>query len=238
MNAALVHAEWANRVAAEYRSAALTAQLAHAWLRAGLDDAIARTALRIVSDELDHAALAHRCLIDLGGGDAPIPVAPAGLAHAAPDVLTELIDLVGRNFCLGETFAVPLFAAMRSGTTHPAVRPTLDRILRDEAIHRQFGWDALDALRAVEPDRVCAHLTAALPSWIAAFRDAYAPMAAGLPVGDAERAVGLLPLAAYRDAFEACLRDDVAPRFLRRGIAIAAVDQSETATSGMPCSNA
>ncbi|MEZ4237604.1 MAG: hypothetical protein R3F59_15940 [Myxococcota bacterium] len=51
-----------------------------------------------------------------------------------------------RDFCLGETPAVPLFRAMQARAAHPAVAPVLRRILADEAVHRAFGWEALDWL--------------------------------------------------------------------------------------------
>ena len=63
-----------------------------------------------------------------------------------------LVDAVVASFCLGETFAVPLFNAMREHTTFPLAKRVLERVLRDEAIHRQFGWDALDALLEIDAD--------------------------------------------------------------------------------------
>ena len=49
-----VHVEWANRVRAEYTSAALAAQALHWGIQCGLPDGLLRTAIRIVGDELDH----------------------------------------------------------------------------------------------------------------------------------------------------------------------------------------
>ena len=70
----------------------------------------------------------------------------------APDgPLAALVDTILHAFCLGETFAVPLFAAMRPATTQPTAAAALQRILRDEATHRAFGWDTLDALLELDP---------------------------------------------------------------------------------------
>ena len=49
-------------------------------------------------------------------------------------------------FCLGETVAVPLFSHLRERCTESLPRAALDRILRDEVRHRDFGWDLLDWL--------------------------------------------------------------------------------------------
>jgi hypothetical protein len=177
-------------------------------------------ALSIVRDELDHAALAHACLVELGGADVPVPLDVAALAEPPTDgVLGGLVDSVVKNFCLGETFAVPLFDAMRRNATHPAVRPVITRVLQDEAIHRQFGWDALDELLGRDPG-VAARITARLPGWIEAFREAYAPDAVGEPLGDEERAAGLLELERYREVFWTTLRGDVARKLERRGLAL------------------
>lgn len=214
-----VWAEWRNRVAAEYRSAAMTAAVLHGAIAAGFPPELLHTALRIVRDELDHAELSHQCLTALGGPDAPIPLSAATLwPTAAADPLGDLVDRVVRDFCLGETFAVPLFDAMRRHATHPAVVPVVVRVLQDEAIHRQFGWDALDVLLSLDPARVRPRVQASVPALLAAFRDAYAPDGSADPLTDEERSAGLLDLDDYRRCFGETLRDDVVPRFARRGI--------------------
>lgn len=213
-----VRQEWAQRVAAEYRSAALTAQVLHWSIQAGVPEPLLHVALRVVRDELDHAQLSHECLRAFGGDDAPVPLDAAAMAApGTAGVLGGLVDSVVVNFCLGETFAVPLFDAMRRGTTHPAAQPVLLRILRDEAAHRQFGWDLLDELLARIPG-VDARVAALLPSALAGFRRAYAPQDDGPALLPEERACGLLEHREYRDLHERTLADDVLPRFARRGI--------------------
>jgi len=44
---------------------------------------------------------------------------------------------------------VPLFGHLRAPCTEPVARAALDRILRDEVRHRDFGWDLLDWLVTV-----------------------------------------------------------------------------------------
>ena len=217
-----VRREWRNRVAAEYRSAALTAELLHWMIQAGLDDELHRTAIRIVGDELDHATLSHEAYLAFGGGDEPMPVELSTLSspRAPEGLLVSLLDSITRNFCLGETLAVPLFAAIREGTTHPSARPALDRILRDESVHRAFGWAALDALMAIDADAVRQRVESQLPAWLAGFERAYADGREAPPLRPEERAAGLLDLVDYERIFHQTVDGTIRSRFADRGIAL------------------
>ncbi len=222
----LVLQEWRNRVAAEYRSAALAAQILHWMIQAGFPDELLDTALRIVRDELDHAALSHDCLRAVGGEDEPVPLDVNALQHPPSDegVLAQLVDGIGRSFCLGETFAVPLFDAMRRETVHPAALPSLERILRDEAVHRAFGWQALDVLLEMDPDGVRARLEQKLPGWLDGFAKAYASGREAVPLSPEERALGLLDGATYAEVHDRCLRQDIGPRLAARGLRLPGED--------------
>ena len=190
-----------------------------AWsITAGLPAPLLHTAARIVRDELDHAALAHAALVALGGADTPVDLSADRLhVPAGKGLLADLSRAVLRDFCLGETLAVPYFAEMRRRATHPAVAPVLDRVLADEAAHRAFGWDALDALIALDPG-VRPWTEARLPALRATFAAYEAPPDA-LPLTDAERACGLLDNAEYGALFARTWAEDIAPRFARRDIA-------------------
>lgn len=215
-----VHREWANRVAAEYTSATYAAQALHRAIQLGLPDTTHRTAMRIVGDELDHARLSHECLVALGGSASPIPLelGRLELPRSEDGPVADLLDNIVRNFCLGETFAVPLFDRMRRTATHPAVQPALTRILRDEATHRAFGWTTLDQLLAVDADGVRARVNERLPGWLAAFWRAYGDLPDTDDLSDDERAMGLLPLRAYAEVHEQTVRGELIPRFAQRGI--------------------
>ena len=214
-----VLSEWRRRVAAEYRSAALAAQVSHWMIQCGLDEALIHTALRIVRDELDHASLAHDCLVAMGGEDTPSPVEIGHLAEPAQaGVLPDLVTSITRNFCLGETLAVPLFGAMRRHTTHPEARSVLTRILKDESIHRAFGWDALDALLRLDADGVRQRVSAQLPDLIAGFERSYAGAPGDGRLLDSERAAGLISLSEYAQVFWDTLEGDIRRRFETRGI--------------------
>ena len=213
-----VHDEWARRVAAEYGSAAIAAQVLTWGIQAGLPPALLHTAARIVRDELDHAAIAHACLSDLGGADTPIHLAPEYLTvPQGSGLVADLTRAVVRNFCIGETLAVPYFAAMRKSCTHPEAAAALERILADEAVHRAFGWDALDALIDLDP-AVAPFVTAALPELRATFAGYAAPPDAP-PLTQDERGCGLIDHADYAALFAEVWDNDIAARFARRGIA-------------------
>lgn len=214
-----VHAEWARRVAAEYTSAGVAAQVLAWGIAAGLPAPLLHTATRIVRDELDHAELSHGCLVALGGADAPVDLRPERLVvRPAEGLLPDLARLVVRDFCLGETLAVPLFAEMRRRAAVFAASRVLDRILADEAVHRAFGWEALDALLALDP-ALAAWVTARLPELRASFAGYQDPP--GAPeLTDAERGCGLLDNAEYGAIFAQAWAEDIAPRFARRGIRV------------------
>lgn len=215
-----ITSEWRNRVAAEYRSAALTAQVVHWMIVAAFPEDLVHAGLRIVADELEHARLSHECLLALGGDDDDAAVLDARRLSepAGQGILAALLDSVVRNFCLGETLAVPLFSAMRRQTTHPAAGPVLTRVLQDEARHRSFGWQALDELLEREPDGVRARVGALLPGFLDDLRALYAPGGTSEPLTDDERAAGLLDLDTYREVFWTTVRTDLARRFERRGV--------------------
>ena len=214
--------EWSRRVQAEYRSAATTARVLHWMIQCGLPRPLIDRAQRIVADELDHAALCHACAVAIG---APAEAVDLELSELSPPdasdgPLASLVDTILHAFCLGETFAVPLFAAMRPATTQPEAAAALTRILRDEAVHRAFGWEVLDALLALDPPGVRGRVDARLPGALRAYADAYGTVPDGPALSVAERAAGLLPAAAYRAAHDGALESDIRPRLARRGIGL------------------
>ncbi|MCO4745470.1 MAG: ferritin-like domain-containing protein [Proteobacteria bacterium] len=215
-----VFAEWQNRVRAEYRSAAITAGVLHRSIAVGIPRELLDKGQRIVADELDHAELSHACLVALGGPDEPPMLDVAQLQPSTDEdgVLAGLVDAIVQSFCLGETFAVPLFAAMREGCSHPAVEPMITRVLRDETVHRQFGWDMLDVLLAIDEHGVRDRAAARLPRFIQGYRRAYGEPPAAPEVTATERSMGLIPAAVYKDVFHDTLESTITPWFARRGI--------------------
>jgi hypothetical protein len=180
--------------------------------------ALIQTGQRIVNDELDHAEISHGVWRDLGG-EGEVNVDITRLTPPAGPPLLLLAEDVLRAFCVGETVAVPLFHAMREGAEHPRVVSALERILRDEAVHRAFGWDALEALVALDPDGVPPFMARHLPDALTSCRRAYVvPHDHQTRLTPEERAAGLIDLHEYAQIVEVCIAESVLPRFARLGI--------------------
>jgi len=209
-------AEWQRRVAAEYGSAALSAQVLTWSIQVGLGPKLLETAIRVVCDELDHARISHEVVVALGGDPAPVAVPAAPPQLAADGVLAALVEAVVTSFCLGESMAVPLFARMRARCAHPVVRPALDRILEDEAVHRAFGWSALDALLALDP-AVGPFVEARLPAWVGRYGGYFDPPPAP-PLDEEGRGLGLLDHEEYAQIARLAWEEDLRHRFGARGI--------------------
>lgn len=211
--------EWRARVQAEYRSAAITARVVHSMIQTGLPHELIGAGLDVVRDELHHAELSREALVAFGGADTlpTINAASLDISTRSEGILATLLDAVIRNFCLGETLAVPLFHAMYEGTRHPAARVVIEQVLRDEANHRAFGWTLMDALIEAHAG-VIPWVTEQLPSHASAFKHAYAQSTATIGLTAEERAAGLIEPADYHRVFWAAWHDDIAPRFAKRGI--------------------
>ncbi len=220
---ARVQDEWHRRIEEEYRSAALANHLTLWLVQIGASPGLIERGLRITKDELAHATLSHRTYGAAGGTRAPAIVRDTlQLARRPAEPLEHDVTRVAlRTFCLGETVAVPLFKVLREECTVPVARKTLDRVLRDEVRHRDFGWLLLDwlfelpmapALRAIAVRE--------LPVGFAQLRRGYAPESVRTEdqMDSADRAWGLMPPAAYARVVERALGRDWIPRFERRGI--------------------
>ena len=223
-----VRAEWGRRVEAEYRSAAITQHLTLWLIQIGASPDLIAAGLAIVADELEHARLSHRVLVAAGGQGAPIGVRrdDLGLVRREGEPLEhDVARAAVEVFCLHETVAVPLFAGLRAGCRVPVARRALDRVLRDEVRHRDFGWTLLGALLDGPLGAALGALVAAeLPAMMRGVVAHYvAGGAAGAPdLDDDEVAWGLMPGPAYARIAERTARKDYLPRFARHGLDAAA----------------
>ncbi|MBX3188866.1 MAG: ferritin-like domain-containing protein [Labilithrix sp.] len=218
-----VRAEWLRRVEAEYRSAAITQHLTLWLIQIGASPDLVRAGMRIAADEIDHAEMSHRVHVAAGGEGIPrlVRESLALTRHDDEPLEHDVARVAVEIFCLGETVAVPLFKELRAGCSVPIARRALDRILRDEVRHRDFGWALLGWL--VEHPMAAelrALVARELPRWFARLRQSYAPPPKrGEPaLGPAERAWGLMPISHYRAAVDKALARDWEPRFGRFGI--------------------
>jgi hypothetical protein len=217
-----VRAEWRRRIEAEYRSAAVTHHLTLWLIQIGASPDLIHDGLRIVKDELAHARLSQRAYAAAGGRDMPA-IARETLSLRLGD--SEPLELaVTRHgveiFCLGETVAVPLFKVLREGCTVPTARAALDRVLRDEVRHRDFGWTLLAHLLELPfAPAVRELVTRDLHLMLAKVRRSYAPdggsRRAEIPAND--RAWGLMPVARYAEILERTVERDYVPRFGAHG---------------------
>lgn len=218
---AAVRQEWFRRIGAEYGSAAQFHHLTLWLIQLGAPPEVLETGLRVVADELTHAELSAEVHADAGGEGAPqlvqeqLSLVRRPKLSLAEDVLLHAVDLS----CLGETVAVRLFSRMREGAQVASAKRALDRILRDEVVHRDFGWTIAEWLLA-GPDagRLRKRLQANLPAMLEGVQRNYGDV--GAPVADADgtfesadRRWGLIPRAEYVEAVSETIARDYAPRF-------------------------
>jgi len=226
-----VRDEWERRIEAEYRSAAITQNLVLWLIQMGASPDLVHDGLRIVGDEMDHAELSHAVFVEAGGEGPPrIDRGQLGLPRSDGPVEGDVLRYGVQIFCLGETVAVPLFKHLRQGCTVPVAREALDRILRDEVRHRDFGWALLDWFLDqphLEP-MVVAQVTGQLAGMFAGLEASYgAGQRAGSDgnsggdsgaMASEVRAWGLAPPAEYRAILAETFDREWSPRFQARGI--------------------
>jgi hypothetical protein len=217
-----VRGEWLRRVEAEYRSTAIVQHLGLWLLQIGASPDLITLAFRISKDELAHADLSHRAYVAAGGDGAPkiVQETLSLVRHEGEPLEVDVARVAVDVFCLGETVAVPLFAKLRSTCTVPAARRVLDRVLRDEVRHRDFGWLLLDFLleHPLAP-LLRQTIEAELPSYFTRVRQTYAPPGAELlkRIPERDRAWGLMAPATYGEVMRRTLERDWVPRFGKRG---------------------
>lgn len=217
-DAAVVQREWQRRVEAEYRSAVTTHTLALWLLQQLAPFELVRMALRIVDDELVHAELSQVTYLAAGGVE-PLQLSRETLGFPSPPPaqrLDAILQCALRSFCLGETVAVRLFARLRSQCEQPRAKAALDRILKDEVSHRDFGWTLLEWLLSGEQGEVLRQRSQALlPQMFADLRKSYAfeTLACDAPAQPAHRHWGLMPLPDYAAALLETYEKDYTPLF-------------------------
>lgn len=212
-----VRRQWAARVHAEYSSAAYTQHLTLWLVQLAVSPDLIRAGLAITDDELTHAELGYAVCCAAGAPEMlqlqrealALPSGEGTLEH-------DLVRACLRSFCIGETLAVPLFAAMREGCSVAVARAGLDRILRDEVRHRDFGWALLETLMATHEPIVRAVVDAELVGMLAERRRACEQLVARNDprMTEDELAWGLLDAGAYLGLFERSLERDIRPRLL------------------------
>jgi hypothetical protein len=132
-----------------------------------------------------------------------------------------VVSAIVRVFCLGETVAVRLFSNLRRGATVPVARRALDRVLKDEVRHRDFGWLTLEwLLERPDADELRELVRASLPQWVRELeRDYGDDLDGGIQaVTDVERSWGVAPWREYAAILHRTYQRDYKPRFASVGI--------------------
>jgi len=209
-------------VEAEYGSATVTQHLTLWLMQIAASPDLIKSGLRIAWDEMMHAKLSHETYLAAGGERPPeLTRERLGLRRTESDPLEYDVTRIALNsFCIGETVAVPLFKNLRQHCTVPVARKVLDRVLRDEVRHRDFGWAMLGwLLETPMGDELRRVAIAALPRCFSQIRNAYGDSIRHLDkIPDADRAWGLMPPAEYAATVERTYGRDWLPRFKKLGI--------------------
>jgi len=183
--------------------------------------------LRIVGDEMVHAETSHAVFREAGGEGAPNLARETLALRRSGDALEfDVLRACVEVYCLGETVAVRLFKRLRARCTVSVARRALDRVLRDEVRHRDFGWTLLEWLLSTPTEReLRGVLRAELPAMFDRLRRSYGVKSTnGVVVSecveafdDADRSWGLMPLADYVEAVGETFERDYVPRFASLG---------------------
>jgi hypothetical protein len=132
---------WTNGVFTEYASAAAFAAMAGAFLECGAPIDLSAAAADIVVDEIDHAEIASRLLMELGGA---VPY-HADLALVSPSTtpgvspIVRAAEIAITTSCVGEALSVSALSRSRALTDDSLVGSVLDRLLSDEGPHARVG---------------------------------------------------------------------------------------------------
>ncbi len=209
---------------AEYTSAAIAQHVCLWLIQIGAPPDLIRDGLRVVADELAHSELSAAVAETAGGVTAAAVIDPATLALPGEDPATALVSVIVRFFCIGETVAVPLFRMLRQRCSVAVARRALDRVMRDEARHRQFGWDVLDWVLLTGRQTDVSELIAShIPGMLSDVLTAYAAGGGGelsVELLNAEViAWGLAPPCDYARTVSSAIDSDVVPRLAARGLA-------------------
>lgn len=194
---------WQHQVLAEYASASMTAHFTHWLIQLGAPLELIRQALTIAQDEVTHAEVCHQVAVSLGS-DQPLDTASAQMSFAAPftDPRKNCCAALLNFYCLGETAAVPLFAAMRKDTTERLPLRAYERIIEDEPRHATFGWLALAWVDEVWSE-ARAWLQELFPLALERMAEQYYCESEYQPIlSTTEREWGMLPRLTYTHLFE------------------------------------
>ncbi len=217
--AALLEARkvWTNGAFTEYASAAAFTTIAGAFMECGAPIDLSAAAADFAVDELTHAELAARLLMELGGA-VPYEVDLARLAplSTAATPLGRAAELVLKVASVGEALSVPILAASLRAADQPLTRAVLDKLVRDEGPHARIGdwffdWAGerlTDADRSALADVALDAIAVYAPLWQREPCDSCQPAAA----------FGGIPREVYRRTMIESVQHRIAAPLARHGI--------------------
>lgn len=221
--AALLEARkvWTNGAFTEYASAAAFSTIAGALMECGAPIDLSASAADFAVDELSHAELASRLVMELGGA-VPYEVDLARLSPLSPasTPLLRAAELVVKVSGVGEALSVPILAASLRAADQPLTRAVLERLVRDEAPHARLSEWFLDwaAERLTDADRT------RLGEVALEAIGAYAPLWQEAPCDSCQpdAAFGGIPRETYRETMIDAVQTRIAAPLARRGIELPA----------------
>ena len=153
-------AYWLDCARLEHASVASFAKFSLDLMALGAPPELLRWSHKAGADEVDHA---ERCFA-LAGAYAGEPLAPGPLTvpDFGPVDRARVAEALFREGCIGETLAAIDAASRLAGARDPAVRETLQIIVRDESDHAALAWRALGWLLAGDDGTLRARLDAVL----------------------------------------------------------------------------
>jgi hypothetical protein len=213
---------WTAAAFQEHRTGAACAAtlLSLVQARAPLD--LIAVATRFPLDEMVHVELCARVAAELGGAT-PLSYEPdemLGRFGAHDEPLMRAAHQVVAFFCVGEALSIPLLHGTWKAAAHPLTRAVLERIVRDEADHGQFGWAFLDWAMPHLSAADLAALGQTADLAIAGVRANWATLRARPPAPEAHSAdLGWMQTEAYLALAQRSLARQVVAPLRARGIA-------------------
>lgn len=212
-----VQLTWYRQVQTEYASAALAAQMCHWMVVLGMSPDTLVRATRLITDELRHSEQCRTLYLSAGGDPDKIEIDARNLwikdDPEAP-LVTRLISAVGA-LAVEESLALAVFQRRLENATDPEAREVMRSIVKDEAFHSAFAWDALDELAEIlGRERLRAQIRPRIAWWLRNYTN---KPSANEPVFPPDAlAFGLIDRHEHWAILQACAKDVILARLVQR----------------------
>jgi hypothetical protein len=211
---------WTNGTFTEYASGAAFAAMATTFLECGAPVDLIAAAADFAVDEMSHAELAARLVMELGGAipyEADLAkVSPLASAGVSPVV--RAAELVVKISSVGEALSVPILASSMRQTDQELPKAILQRLSHDEGPHSAMSdWFFSWANERLE-DNDRAHLAKLALDAL----EVYAPLWQNAPCESCEPvpSLGGVQYESYRDTMINSVRSRIAKPLARQKIDI------------------